>query len=47
MRSSCLRVEKARRRLGYGPSYSSLAAVKESVLDLIAKGMVQKPKGWS
>lgn len=33
-------IEKAQRLLGYGPGYSSLAAVKESVKWLVAEGAV-------
>lgn len=47
MRSSCLSIDKARRLLGYEPSYTSLSAVKESVSALIAKGDVQRPPNWS
>jgi nucleoside-diphosphate-sugar epimerase len=45
-RSSCLSIEKARRRLGYEPRYSSLAAIQEAVAALIAAGKVQAPKDW-
>ncbi|TPG11432.1 NAD(P)-dependent oxidoreductase [Rhodanobacter glycinis] len=40
-RSSCMSMEKARRRLGYQPRYTSLAAIQEAVLALIAAGDVQ------
>lgn len=40
-RSPCHSMEKARRRLGYEPRYSSLAAVQESVAALIAAGRVE------
>jgi nucleoside-diphosphate-sugar epimerase len=45
-RSSCMSIDKARRRLGYEPRYSSLAAIQEAVSALIAAGKVQAPKGW-
>jgi nucleoside-diphosphate-sugar epimerase len=45
-RSSCLSIDKARRLLGYEPSYTSLSAVQEAVSALIAQGDVQTPKGW-
>lgn len=45
-RSSCLSMEKARQRLGYQPRYTSLAAIQEAVLALMAAGDVQRPKGW-
>ena len=45
-RSSCMSIDKARRRLGYEPRYSSLAAVQEAVSALIAAGKVQAPKSW-
>ncbi len=45
-RSSCLSVDKARRKLGYEPAYTSLAAVKESVTHLIETGKVEKPAAW-
>lgn len=45
-RSSCLSIDKARRRLGYEPSYTSLSAVQEAVSALIAKGAVQAPPAW-
>ncbi len=41
VRSPCHSIEKARRRLGYEPRYSSLQAVQESVADLIASGRVE------
>jgi nucleoside-diphosphate-sugar epimerase len=40
-RSPCHSIEKARRRLGYEPRYSSLAAVQEAVTALIATGAVE------
>ena len=43
-RSPCLSIEKARRRLGYEPRYTSLAAIQESVSALIDAGAVQAPK---
>jgi nucleoside-diphosphate-sugar epimerase len=46
-RSSCLSIDKARRMLGYEPTYTSLSAVQEAVSALIAKGDVPKPTGWS
>jgi nucleoside-diphosphate-sugar epimerase len=46
-RSSCLSIDKARRRLGYEPSFTSLSAVQASVSALIAAGDVQAPPGWS
>jgi nucleoside-diphosphate-sugar epimerase len=45
-RSSCLSIEKARRRLGYEPRYTSLEAIQESVLAMIAAGDVKAPNGW-
>lgn len=39
-RSSCMSMAKARRRLGYQPRYTSLAAIQESVSALIAAGDV-------
>jgi nucleoside-diphosphate-sugar epimerase len=45
-RSSCMSIDKARRRLGYEPRYSSLAAIQEAVAALIVAGKVQAPKGW-
>jgi nucleoside-diphosphate-sugar epimerase len=41
VRSPCHSIEKARRRLGYEPRYSSLAAVQEAVTALIATGAVE------
>jgi nucleoside-diphosphate-sugar epimerase len=41
VRSPCHSIEKARRRLGYEPRYSSLAAVEEAVRALIAAGQVE------
>ena len=46
-RSSCMSIEKARRRLGYQPRYTSLAAIQEAVAALIATGAVQRPEGWT
>ena len=43
VRSSCHSIAKARRRLGYEPRYSSLAAVQESVAALITAGRVDAP----
>jgi hypothetical protein len=43
IRSPCHSVEKARRRLGFEPRYSSLAAVQEAVAALIAAGQVEAP----
>jgi nucleoside-diphosphate-sugar epimerase len=43
IRSPCHSIEKARRRLGYEPRYSSLAAVQEAVAALIATGQVEAP----
>lgn len=40
-RSPCMSMAKARRRLGYQPRYTSLAAIQEAVLALIAAGDVQ------
>lgn len=40
-RSPCMSMEKARRRLGYQPRYTSLAAIQEAVAALIAAGAVQ------
>jgi nucleoside-diphosphate-sugar epimerase len=45
-RSSCMSIDKARRRLSYEPRYSSLAAIQEAVAALITAGKVQAPKGW-
>jgi nucleoside-diphosphate-sugar epimerase len=45
-RSPCQSIEKARRRLGYEPRYTSLAAIQEAVSALIIAGAVQAPKGW-
>jgi hypothetical protein len=39
-------IDKARRRLGYEPRYSSLAAIQEAVTALITASKVQAPKGW-
>ena len=43
IRSPCHSVEKARRRLGYEPRYSSLAAVQEAVAALIEAGRIEAP----
>jgi nucleoside-diphosphate-sugar epimerase len=43
--SPCASIEKARTRLGYGPRYSSLDAVREALAWLIAAGRVQAPPG--
>jgi nucleoside-diphosphate-sugar epimerase len=43
VRSPCHSIEKARRRLGYEPRYSSLAAVQEAVAALITAGRVEAP----
>ena len=43
VRSSCHSIDKARRRLGYEPRYSSLAAVQEAVAALIKEGRVEGP----
>lgn len=45
-RSSCMSMEKARRRLGYQPRYTSLAAIQESVSALIAAGELPCPDAW-
>jgi nucleoside-diphosphate-sugar epimerase len=45
-RSSCLSIEKARRKLGYEPAYSSLAGIKEVVAHLIEVGAVDRPANW-
>jgi nucleoside-diphosphate-sugar epimerase len=45
-RSPCHSIEKARRRLGYEPRYTSLAAIHEAVAALITAGDVQAPKDW-
>lgn len=44
IRSSCHSIEKSRRRLGYAPRYTSLEAVRESLLAQIAAGRVTVPK---
>jgi nucleoside-diphosphate-sugar epimerase len=44
MRSSCVSIEKSRRRLGYNPRFSSLESIQESVKALIASGRVTVPK---
>lgn len=43
VRSPCHSMQKARRRLGYEPRHSSLAAVQEAVTALIAAGQVEGP----
>lgn len=45
-RSSCMSIEKARRRLNYEPRYTSLSAIKESVAAMIDAGDLQAPEGW-
>lgn len=45
IRSSCHSIEKSRQRLGYEPRYTSLEAVHEAVLALIASGKVTIPPG--
>ena len=45
-RSPCMSIDKARKLLGYEPSYTSLSAVQEAVSALIAKGDVQTPPKW-
>ena len=40
IRSSCHSIQKSRERLGYAPRYTSLAAVRESVAALIARGKI-------
>jgi nucleoside-diphosphate-sugar epimerase len=47
VRSPCHSIEKGRRRLGYEPRYSSLAAVQEAVSALVAAGRVEAPRGWT
>lgn len=42
-RSPCHSIEKARRRLGYEPRWSSLDGVREAVAALIAAGRVEGP----
>jgi nucleoside-diphosphate-sugar epimerase len=44
MRSSCVSIEKSRRRLGYSPRFSSLEAIQQSVAALIASGRISVPK---
>jgi nucleoside-diphosphate-sugar epimerase len=44
-RSPCHTIEKGRRQLGYEPRWSSLAAVQEAVIALIAAGQIEGPKG--
>jgi nucleoside-diphosphate-sugar epimerase len=39
-RSSCHSIEKSRSRLGYAPRYSSLEAIRQSVMALVADGRV-------
>ncbi len=46
-RSPCHSIEKGRRRLGYEPRHTSLAAVQEAVTALIATGRVEAPRGWT
>jgi nucleoside-diphosphate-sugar epimerase len=46
VRGSCMSIEKARRRLGYQPRYTSLAAIQESVSALIDAGEVERPQAW-
>lgn len=43
VRSSSHSIEKSRQRLGYQPRYSSLEAIHESVMALIAEGKVASP----
>ncbi|MFT4112640.1 NAD-dependent epimerase/dehydratase family protein [Silvibacterium sp.] len=43
MRSSCISIEKSRTRLGYSPRFTSIEAIKESVVALIASGKVSVP----
>lgn len=43
IRSSCHSIEKSRKRIGYSPRYTSLEAIHESVLALIASGRVTVP----
>jgi nucleoside-diphosphate-sugar epimerase len=45
VRSPCHSIEKGRRRLGYEPRYSSLAAVQEAVSALVAAGRVEGSRG--
>ena len=45
-RSPCHSIDKGRRRLGYEPRHTSLAAVQEAVSALIAAGQVESPGGW-
>jgi nucleoside-diphosphate-sugar epimerase len=42
MRSSCVSIEKSRRRLGYSPRFSSLEAIQQSVAVLIESGKVKR-----
>lgn len=44
MRSSCVSIEKSRQRLGYNPRFTSLEAIQQSVVALIATGRVSIPK---
>jgi nucleoside-diphosphate-sugar epimerase len=44
-RSPCLSIDKARRRLGYQPRYTSLAAIQEAVRALMIAGDVEHPVG--
>jgi hypothetical protein len=43
MRSSCVSIEKSRKRLGYSPRFSSLEAIQQSVTALIASGRIALP----
>ena len=43
VRSSCHSIEKSRQRLGYAPRYTSLQAIYESLMALIAAGKVVGP----
>ena len=42
--SPCASIEKARRRLGYAPRYSSLQGAREAVAWLIAHGKIDAPR---
>lgn len=44
-RSPCMSMEKARRRLGYQPRYTSLAAIQEAVAAMIAAGDIPAGPG--
>lgn len=46
-RSSCVSMEKARRRLGYQPRYTSLDAIKQALAALIRSGELDAPAGWT